>query len=1061
MKVLRLCLMLCIIAVCAAGGCTLDTASVRKGPHDGRAQKSSPKEKERITLSGDDFTATIPGPDYAAMESLHEPKLMFQRSHENGIIDIAVSPDSRLIVSAAHDRTVKIWSAEGVLLKTVPIPDADFRCLAISRDGTQIAVGARQGIYVLGIDGRLLKTLTGEHDRLDSYNDAWIAYAPDGTVLTTSGDTTVVIRDAGWNTRTIVKAHDGQVKHMSVSPSGGYFITCGDGTRSKDGWNASARKWDMKGNLLADLETDKPDKQGEKRRSRPGGDALMTAISPDGAFIALIGGTIRLRTAAGEPVAEFKAKQSLLHNFFFSADGKSLIINGFWDFFKYGIDGTYQGTMKTRITGDSGAGGAERIALSPDGRFLAAGFQGDKHLGGCIRIWDRRGSLKKELRPMALETKRLLFSPEGTRVFLEIEWGKRTISWNVAGPYLGEIPESIGFTRDGAEYRFYADKWGNFHLKSGSLDTKFNERYVMLLPDGTVLTHAGEIFDGAGNPKRRIYFKGEGTGGIAPLTEGAVERDMKYFVRETMTSHGGVHEITLYDMEAARTGVITMDEPLAEGAIAAHGETIATGHESGNVCLWNTRGVKLRTFSGHILPVKALAFSADGKYLASSSADRTVRLWRLDDGSSVTLVALMDGEWYAFDDLGRFECSSGARAQVRFVRGLTAYDAAQFWDALYTPGLTGNLLRGMIPAPVDMSVAVRSAPEVTVALMPRDPGDGSAAVAVCAKAREGGLGRVFVIHNGRMIDESSRGVGVQAREGCRVFTIALEPGMNIISGAAYDGANRVFGTSTTLGAEYVPARELRPDLYILAAGVSEYRDANLKLGFPAEDAKAVSAAFNEAGAPIYGKVVARVLTDRAATRKSIMDAMSDISARAGKSDTVLVFLAGHGDTEGGVYHFLPHDADLARLKESALSGEDLGAFVRSLAANKVVLLLDTCKSGAATQALQRIAVSRGLEETKIIARIAKEHGIAVFSAASVSQDAFEIRALGHGIFTYCMIEALRGPADQVAEDGIITIARLLSRVNRTTRETAQKHLGVEQSPVLYIFGEDFGIGRAH
>jgi WD40 repeat protein len=1049
---------LCLAAVIFASSCTLDTASVRKEPRGSRRDRASAKGVEdRITLAEERFTARIPGPDYTAMESLHDPKFVFQRSHEKGIIDIAISPDSKIIVSASRDRTVKIWSADGVLLTTIPFPDADFLCLAISPDGMEIAVGARMGIYLLTIDGRLVKTLDGEHDRLGSHYDARIAYAPDGSIFTTSGNRNVVIRNADWSIRTVVQAHDGQVKHLALSPRGGFFVTCGNLTRSKDGWNASSRKWDMQGNLLLDLETDKPDKQGGKRRSRPGGDASLIAISPDGSIIALMQKTIRLLTVNGDLTAEFPVEHSLLHGFFFTPDAKGFIINGYDNFYRYGIDGSYQGRMKTWISGDKAGGGALCMALSSDGRFLAAGFQGDALFDGRLRIWDRRGSLVKDLRPMALETQRLVFSPDGTRIFLELEWGRKTIAWNVPGPYLVEIPESIGFTAKGEEFRFYVDKRLHFHYKSVGIDTKFDGRWLLPLPDGTVLTQGGVIYDREGVPLRRIYFKEE-SGGMAHFSEAAVEKDMNYIVRETSIHNGGVHELTLFDMNAAEIGQFQMDEPLADGAIAAHGDTIATGHESGTVCLWNTKGMKLRTFAGHILPVKALAFSADGRYLASSSADRTVRLRKLDDGSSVTMIALMNGEWYAFDDAGRFECSSGARDQVRFVRGLTAYNAAQFWDVLYTPGLTGGLLKGMLPGPVDMSVAVRSTPEVTVTIQERGTGEGTASVAVCARPREAGLGKVFIIHNGRVLDESSRGLTVQAREGCRVFTLALEPGVNSIAGGAYEATGRVFGSSMPLRLDYVPADVEKPDLYILAAGVSEYRDANLKLGFPADDAKAVSAAFSDTGAPIYGKVIARVLTDRDATRKSIMDAMRDIASTAGKTDTVMIFIAGHGDTEGGAYYFLPHDADLARLKESALSVEDLGAFIRSLAANKVVLLLDTCKSGAATDAIHRLAASRGLEETKIIARIAKEHGIAVFSAASVSQDAFEIKALRHGIFTYCLLEALGGKSGEIEEDGVITIARLLARVNRMTRETAQKHLGTEQSPVLYIFGEDFAIG---
>ena len=84
-------------------------------------------------------------------------------------------------------------------------------------------------------------------------------------------------------------------------------------------------------------------------------------------------------------------------------------------------------------------------------------------------------------------------------------------------------------------------------------------------------------------------------------------------------------------------------------------------------------------------------------------------------------------------------------------------------------------------------------------------------------------------------------------------------------------------------------------------------------------------------------------------------------------------------------------------------------------------------------------MARGLDEKRLIANLSKEKGIAVFSAASRDESAFEIKDLGHGIFTYAMLETLSD--------------------NRQIRSIAYKYLGTEQSPVMYLFGDDFAIGR--
>ena len=133
-----------------------------------------------------------------------------------------------------------------------------------------------------------------------------------------------------------------------------------------------------------------------------------------------------------------------------------------------------------------------------------------------------------------------------------------------------------------------------------------------------------------------------------------------------------------------------------------------------------------------------------------------MRVLNLEKKNSITLVPLSDGEWYAVDEGGKFECSSGARDQIVFVRGLSAYATRQMWDALNEPGLITSFFRGMRAAPANLARAMNSAPEVSLSPGRRSPGDETVTVTVCARARQNGVGRIFMLHNGRSIDEAAR-----------------------------------------------------------------------------------------------------------------------------------------------------------------------------------------------------------------------------------------------------------------------------------------------------------------
>ncbi|BAZ20496.1 WD-40 repeat-containing protein [Kalymmatonema gypsitolerans NIES-4073] len=65
-------------------------------------------------------------------------------------------------------------------------------------------------------------------------------------------------------------------------------------------------------------------------------------------------------------------------------------------------------------------------------------------------------------------------------------------------------------------------------------------------------------------------------------------------------------------------------------AFSPDGKTIASGSYEDTVRLWNLNGQPLQTLKGHTDGVTSVAFSPDGKTIASGSYEDTVRLWNLN-----------------------------------------------------------------------------------------------------------------------------------------------------------------------------------------------------------------------------------------------------------------------------------------------------------------------------------------------------------------------------------------------------------------------------------------------
>jgi len=224
---------------------------------------------------------------------------------------------------------------------------------------------------------------------------------------------------------------------------------------------------------------------------------------------------------------------------------------------------------------------------------------------------------------------------------------------------------------------------------------------------------------------------------------------------------------------------------------------------------------------------------------------------------------------------------------------------------------------------------------------------------------------------------------------------------------------------------------MTPKTHLIALAIESYPTSELAaVPFAENDARAFTQAWLELGVAAADCVL---LVNQQATLTAIRSRLRRFLTSVPSSDRIVLFYAGLGVSVGNVGYLTTYDTLADDFANTSLPLAELLAAVRESATSDVLLFIDACKPG----------VPAGGEEITgeaLFAGKRNSHKGYVFTPCAVNEHSHVSPALKHGIWTYCVTQALRGLAPAaLTPEHWLTVSSLQNylreEVPRLLRET--------------------------
>jgi len=449
----------------------------------------------------------------------------------------------------------------------------------------------------------------------------------------------------------------------------------------------------------------------------------------------------------------------------------------------------------------------------------------------------------------------------------------------------------------------------------------------------------------------------------------------------------------------------------------------------------------------------------------NNSGDSTVLCKKMENYISIynkvtkteiaKLYSFTDREWIVITPEGYFNASPNGAKYLNVRVGRQVYSVDNFYEKYYNPSYVASVLQGgKVEVATDIRKGIALPPDIKFITPANGTEVNSDEIKIDVSATDmgGGIDEIRLYQNGKALDEDTRGIRPVPKnnESITSFNITLVDGINIFRAVGFS-KDRTASNPIEIQVKLTAPRK-DVSMHVVTVGINNYENPALNLNYAEPDARGIADFFRKSGNELFKNITVADLYNDQATKADMLQQLKQLE-NTDPQDVVVIYLAGHGENIGDAWYFIPYELTYPEredeVKAKAVSSDELAVYIKKIKAQKVLVLIDACKSGAVLMAF------RGFEDRKALSQLSRAVGIHIVAASTKDQFATEVKELGHGVFTYTLLQGLMGKAAMPGE--AVTVRKLIAYIEEQLPDLTRKYKQEAQYPVIDSKGMDFPV----